>query len=478
MMTMQQFKPSRYAVLALLAASLPGWAQSYDAATAPVASAAGISSPGFTLSGTSASEGVLHVALGHLLFLDTKARVRRIYIANPVVLDSYTVNPNQIVITAKSPGMSSVVVWDENGQSQVYMVSSDIDPTDLRIAMKRAMPNENVHVDASEGKMVLTGTVGTDAISEAAVKLASLFSKDVANSLVINPALIRQVRLKVRIVEVDRSRLNQFGINIFNPGGGTTIGGGTTAQFPTTTNLSTGAGSSSGGGGQVGGNTLTYSDPLNFLFYSAKINVGVTVKDLENKQILQILAEPTITTLSGQKANFLAGGEFPFPVVQGSSGGLTSVTVQFRPYGVKLDFTPVVNLDGTVALKVAPEVSALDYTNAVVISGYTIPALSTRRAETQVVLRSGQSFAISGLLDKRTTDALSRTPGIASIPILGQLFKSKGVNLSTSELIVIVTPTIVDPLTDMSTPDEVAPVRPFLAPQPFDKSFPAAPKKQ
>ena len=123
-------------------------------------------------------------------------------------------------------------------------------------------------------------------------------------------------------------------------------------------------------------------------------------------------------------------------MVQGSSTGLTSITIQFRPYGVKLEFLPEVNVDGTIALKVAPEVSALDYTNSVTISGYTIPALSTRKAETQVVLRSGQSFAISGLLDKRTTDKLSRTPGIASIPILGALFKSKGVNLSTTELVV------------------------------------------
>ena len=165
--------------------------------------------------------------------------------------------------------------------------------------------------------------------------------------------------------------------------------------------------------------------------------------------------------------------------MQGSSGGLTSVTIQFRPYGVKLDFTPVVNPDGSIQLRVAPEVSALDYTNAVTISGYTIPALSTRRAETQVVLRSGQSFAISGLLDRRTTDQLSKTPGVASIPILGQLFKSKGVNLSTTELIVIVTPTIIDPLTDSSpTPPEPRPVRPFLQDQTFDSHLPPSTQKQ
>ena len=135
-------------------------------------------------------------------------------------------------------------------------------------------------------------------------------------------------------------------------------------------------------------------------------------------------------------------------MVQGSSGGLTSITIQFRPYGVKLDFTPIVNDDGTVQLKVAPEVSALDYTNAVTISGYTIPAISTRRAETQVELRDGQSFAISGLLDHRTTDIFNKMPGIGDVPILGQLFRSKNVNHSTVELMVIVTPTIVDPLND------------------------------
>jgi pilus assembly protein CpaC len=196
------------------------------------------------------------------------------------------------------------------------------------------------------------------------------------------------------------------------------------------------------------------------------------MKDLESKQVLQILAEPNITTLSGEKANFLAGGEFPFPVIQGSSGGLTSITIQFRPYGVKLEFTPIVNLDGTVELKVAPEVSALDYTNAVTISGYTIPALSTRKAETQVTLRSGQSFAISGLLDKRTTDLYSNTPGISSVPILGQLFRSKGVTHTDSELIVIVTPEVIDPLIQTAPIEEPKILIPVLSPDKFDKSLP------
>jgi pilus assembly protein CpaC len=294
---------------------------------------------------------------------------------------------------------------------------------------------------------------------------------------VVNPSQIKQVKLVVRIIEIDRSKATQFGVNIIGAGG-STIGAGTTSQFPVSTSLTHSGSTTTSGGYSVGGNTLTVSDPLNFLLYSSKINIGVTIKDLENKQILQILAEPTITTLSGEKANFLAGGEFPFPVVQGGSGGLNSVSVQFRPFGVKLEFTPYVNTDGTIELKVAPEVSSLDYTNAAVISGYTIPALATRRAETQVVLKNGQSFAISGLLDRRTTDALGRTPGIASIPILGQLFRSKSINHSVSELVVIVTPTIVDPLTEDIVPVEPKPVIPLVNPEIFDKQFsvPAAKK--
>ena len=431
----------------------------------------------FEVSADPVAEHVVHLTVGHLVFLTTHTRVKRIYIANPNVLDSYTVNTNQIVISAKQAGVTSVVVWDTADRQQVYTVSSDMSVEDLRAAMQHAFPQEKIGVEAGEGHILLSGTATTDAVAEAAVKLAQLFSKEVANSIVVNSAGIKQVRLKVRIVEVDRSKLAQFGVNLFNPGGGNTLASSSTSQFSTTATLTAGGGG--GSGSSVGGNTVTISDPLNFLLYNSTINVGVTIRDLESKQVLQILAEPTITSLSGQKAAFLAGGEFPFPVVQGSAGGLTSVTIQFRPYGVKLDFTPTVNVDGSIQLKVMPEVSALDYTNAVTISGYTIPALSTRRAETQVVLRDGQSFAISGLLDKRTTDQLSRTPGIASIPVIGKLFKSKGVNLSTTELIVIVTPTIVDPLNDkIATPAEPKPVRPFLQDQTFDGSLPSSTQKQ
>ncbi len=172
--------------------------------------------------------------------------------------------------------------------------------------------------------------------------------------------------------------------------------------------------------------------------------------------MLQILAEPNLMAISGQPAHFLAGGEFPYPVVQGVGGGsgFGAVTIQFKPYGVKLEFTGTIEDDNTIRLKVAPEVSSLDYTNSVTISGFTMPAIQTRRAETEIELKDGQSFGIAGLLDQRTTVQLSKIPGIGDMPILGELFKSRNVNRTNSELIVLVTPTIVDPVSGMVTKPE------------------------
>ena len=411
---------------------------------------------------TAAMGESLHLVVGRSLFVNTKHRLSRVFVTNPAVLDSYTASPNQVVLTAKGPGTSNLILWDETGQSQAYFVSSDMNIDTLRDSLKQALPQENIDVRQSEGKIILSGTVGTDGAADAAVKIATLYSKDISNSMVVNPAGVKQVKLKVRILEVDRSKINQFAFNFFNSGGKNTVST-TTSQYPS---LST---SGSSGSSHP---TISVTDPLNFLLYSSRFNVGATIQDLETMQVLQILAEPTITALSGQKANFLAGGEFPFPVVQGSTGGQTAISVQFRPYGVKLEFTPVVNLDGTIDLKVAPEVSSLDYANAVTISGYTIPALATRKADTRVVLRSGQSFAITGLLNNQTTDQLAHTPGIANVPILGQLFKSKNINHSRTELLVVVTPTIVDPLTETLLPEEPQPPVPLVDKTVFDNALP------
>ncbi|MDP9050954.1 MAG: pilus assembly protein N-terminal domain-containing protein, partial [Acidobacteriota bacterium] len=268
----------------------------------------------------------LHVMVGHSIFIDTKSRLRRVYVADPAVLSSVTLTPNEIIVTAMSPGISSLTLLDEAGQAESYVVSSDIDIEGLRTAMGQAMHGDAVQVEGSAGRVTLSGIVATDAVADSAVKLASLYSKEVANALTVLPSHPKQVRLEVRILEVDRTKLLQLGVNLFN-GNSNLVTATTTQQYPANSSSAQGLASAASA-------AISNSNPLNFFLYSAKLNLGATIQDLQSKQILQILAEPTITTISGQKANFLSGGEFPYPVVQpGNAGGAPSVSITFRPFG-------------------------------------------------------------------------------------------------------------------------------------------------
>ncbi|HTW49066.1 MAG TPA: type II and III secretion system protein family protein [Acidobacteriaceae bacterium] len=431
-------------------------------------------------SGTVEVGNSLQLIVGRSMFVNSNERLRRVYVSNPDVLDSMTSSPHQIVVTAKAPGVSSLILWDETGQSQAYQVTADVDVAGLRTALKDALPSENIRVDSREDQVGLAGTVSSQDVADEATKLAGLFSKNVASSLNVAPQHLPQVRLKVRVVEIDRTRATEMGFDWFANGKNTANIG--TGQFPS---IVAGSNATSGvsSGTSATGSLLGLSNLLNLFYYNDALGLGAAITDLENKQIIQILAEPTLSAISGQKASFLDGGEFPFPVVQGGTGGFTSVTIQFRPYGVQLNFTPTVLADGTIQMRVNPEVSALDYTNEVVISGYTIPAIDTRRADTEVQLKSGQSFAISGLLDNRTTDELEKIPGIGDIPILGKLFQSRTSTHSVVELAVIVTPTLVDPLAENSQVKQPTMVVPFVDPKKFDNGIapltpPAQPQPQ
>ena len=201
---------------------------------------------------------------------------------------------------------------------------------------------------------------------------------------------------------------------------------------------------------------------MNIFLFRPDINLGATIKDLQQKSVLEILAEPNLMAVNGQKATFLAGGEFPFPIVQPSQG-FTSITIQFKPFGVRLDFTGTISNDNVIRLHVAPEVSTLDFSNGLTISGFNIPAISTRRAETEVELKDGQSFGIAGLMDHRAQVQLAKVPGIADIPVLGQLFRSRSINRSNTELLVLVTPHIVDPVhAQTAVPVEPKPAIPYI----------------
>jgi pilus assembly protein CpaC len=414
---------------------------------------------------TNSEAANLHLVIGRSIFFKTTRRLRRVYVSNPVVLQSFISSPNEVVISAKAAGVSSLALWDTSGHQVLYTVSADVDIEALRRSLALSLPGEDVAVRSQEGRVYLSGTVVGDDANKEALLLAGFYSKDVVSSLVVSYVHPKQVQLKVRIAEIDRTKLAQFGVNFFSTG--SKMSSISTQQF-----------SSVGLAQNNGQAEIGLSSPLNMFLYDAKLNVGMTIADLEAHNVLQILAEPTITTISGQEASFLSGGEFPYPVIQGGGGSFASVTIMFQPYGVKLKFTPQVNADGTIYLKVAPEVSALDYTNAVTISGYTIPAISTRRAVTEVELRDGESFSISGLLDHRTTVLLSKVPGIGNVPVLGELFKSKNNSHSVEELVVIVTATVVDPLHE--TPHPVTPKMaiPFLKAGKFDDAVHEDPNLQ
>jgi pilus assembly protein CpaC len=285
------------------------------------------------------------------------------------------------------------------------------------------------------------------------------------------------VLLEVKFAEVDRTALSQLGVNLFSTGAGNMLGTTTTGQFGSFQAVK--INDVFGGGAQhfpFEVKDFTVNQVLNIFLFRPDLHFGTVVQAMQAHNALQILAEPNLMAISGQKATFLAGGEFPFPVVQ-PSAGFSSVTIMFKPFGVRLDFMGTVNDDNTLRLHVAPEVSTLDFANAVTLpGGGTVPAISTRRAETEIELKDGQTFGIAGLLDRRATALLSKVPGIGDIPVLGQLFRSKSLNKTNTELLVFVTPHIIDPVhaaTTAAPPEPKMPL-PTLEPNKFDKELPGS----
>jgi pilus assembly protein CpaC len=411
----------------------------------------------------------LHVFVGKSVVINLQAPVTRILSSNPSVIDTLATSPTQIVVEGKAAGSSSLILWDATGHSQMLDVTVDVNIAHLRTTLAETYPGETINIQSDGAHLILTGTVSDTKIVDDVGKMAAQYSGGVVNSLTVAPVHEQQILLEVKFAEVDRTKLQQLGINIFSTGATNTIGAVSTQQFSPPTLNTTGASAS----GTPATGTANVTDLLNIFAFRPDINLGVTIRDLEGKSVLQILAEPNLLALNGQKATFLAGGEFPVPVVQGGqSAGV--VTIQFRPFGVRLEFTAFVGKDKVIRLHLAPEVSTLDFSNAAIISGFTVPALSTRRAETEIELKDGQSFGIAGLLDNRAQVQLSKVPGIADIPILGNLFRSRSISRSNSELVVLVTPRLVDPV-KLNTPAPAPPANPvkYLENPGFDKGLPS-----
>jgi len=387
----------------------------------------------------------LRVMVGKSLLINTTERLKRVSVTDPSVADALVVTPNQVLVNGLAPGEISLLLWDELERSQSFDLRVDVDITAAEEEIHRIFPDEQISVTPSRSAIVLSGHVTTEDVAKHAGAIASAYSRNVVNVLTFGPVGAQEVMLEVKFAEVDRTALTQLGVNIFSTGAGNTIGSITTGQFGgiRTGTITDQIGSpppAEGGSTSNGGTTnTTVSDLLNVFFFRPDIHLGVVIKALQSRNLLQILAEPNLIAVNGKEASFLAGGEFPFPVAQPSGQGFSTVTVQFREFGVRLKFTPIIQPNGNIHLRVVPEVSALDFANSVTISGTTIPALSTRKADTEFELQDGQSFVIAGLMDNRVSKIMNKVPGLGDIPVLGNLFKSVSNQKSNAELMVLCT---------------------------------------
>ena len=338
-----------------------------------------------------------------------------------------------------------MLVWEDGGATWQYEVAVSKDEGDWDAFRKQMLDSVSspISVTGSGETIVLAGMVKTADDVKRLQGLAQTRAKTVINLLKAPPPEPRQILLQVKFADVDRVALTQIGFNLFslNP---KLIGETSTQQFtpPRFSQVQT-------TGPTTTSNSVNFSDLLNLFVFRPDLNIGATIQALQERNLLQILAEPNLLCLEGKDASFLAGGSFPYPTITTTpTGGSTApvITVQFKPFGVKLDFTPNVTPDGRIDLKVMPEVSSLDYTNAVTLDGFTIPALAQRRAETEVVLHDGESFAIAGMINNQVLETIDKVPGLGSLPILGRLFQSRSTQKSTDELLVVITPRFVKPL--------------------------------
>jgi len=418
-------------------------AMSLSLAAAPVALA---QSPAPPPSGLSEQDSTndLSVTVGKTVLVDCAKRVERVSIGLGEFAEATAVSPTEIMVNGKAAGETSLIIWEAGGVRQIFNVT--VRPSqivsadrleDVRRELRTELPGQTLKLTTENGAVFLRGTVKDLNSSDRAVQIASTAGKVVNLLYVKVPPADPQILLKVRFASVDRSLSRQLGMNLFSTGIGNTVGGISTGQYsPPGVSLPSGSTPAS----------ASISNALNLMAFYPGINLGATIEALESKGLVQTLAEPNVLAENGKQASFLAGGEYPYPVAQGTTGGSGAVTIEFKEYGVRLNFIPTITARGTIRLQVAPEVSALDFTNAIQVSGFNVPAINTRKVKTVIELTDGQSFAIGGLLDNRETETFQKIPFLGDIPILGKFFQSISRNKTNTELIVIVTPEIVKPI--------------------------------
>lgn len=377
----------------------------------------------------------LSLVAGQSTVLGVDFDITRIAITNPAVADAVVVAPREILIDGKTQGTISLIVWGDGRRVQ-YDLVVDAPVTQLQQQLRNLFPGEDIQVTVNEEATTLSGRVSSNAVMLKAGEIATATSSKtrVINLLQVPGGIdTQQVLLQVRFAEVNRAALTEVGVSLFTNGYENFFSRSSTGQFSSV---------------NFEDDRLTFSDLLNLFIFNTEYNVGALIKALQQRGFLQSLAEPNLIAYNGKEASFLAGGEVPVPVVQGGTNA--AVSVLYKEFGIRLNFTPTIAGD-VIRLHVRPEVSTLDFANGVTLSGFRIPALTTRRAETDIELRDGQSFAIAGLMNNISQSDRSAIPVLSSIPIIGYLFKSKSERQQQTELMVLITPRLVKPL----DPDEV-----------------------
>lgn len=381
-------------------------------------------------------ESTVSVALGKAVLVRHPATLRRVSVSDAEIAEATVVSPTEVILHGKKTGTTSLLLWDQDGGRDLRAVEVTVDAETLERHFRVLFPDETIEVSASGNTYILSGTVRRANAARRAIEIAEATGATVVDYLAV-PAP-DQILLEVRFAEVNRSAIDRLGVNILrvNPlnlrgddegfiGSGTNPPGGNFINNPA-------------------GPEQTFSDAVNLYLFEDDESIGVFIQALEAEGLFRSLAEPNLLAMDGQEASFLAGGEFPYPVPQGGAASNT-ITIMFKEFGVRLNFTPNITNAGNIKLKVAPEVSTLDFANGLQLQGFEIPTLLTRRAMTEVELRDGQTFAIAGLLDNSITENVDKLPVLGDIPILGALFRSKDVRQNRSELMVLVTPRVVQP---------------------------------
>jgi pilus assembly protein CpaC len=395
--------------------------------------------------------GQLTVTVGKSLAIDSPLPIKRLAFANGALVDAQAIGPKEVLINGKAPGETSLIIWQDDGTRLIYDLAVRVSPQRLnavRQQIARDYPDADINVTFDNDTGFVRGTVKNVTDADRVMAIVGTMAKAVNLLKVEVPAVEPQILLKVRFANVDRSVQTQLGFNFAS------------TAFNQTTALGTGSSILNSTGASLLGQTI--GTAVNIFALRPDINLLAEIQALESKSLLEMLAEPNLLTYSGTKASFTAGGEFPYLTPQPTAGG-TIFSVEFKPYGVLLNFLPRVTPQGTIHMQLSPEVSALDYTNTVVIQGTAVPGLTTRKVSTEVDLESGQTFVIAGLLDRQITEAFNKIPGLGDIPILGKLFQSKTITKNNSELLIIITPEIVRPIPSQQPVPELKWTVPFMS---------------